>query len=377
MVVRFVDGTSAQGGLVTMDGQTLSLVVDPATSVHDLADVIAIEVGDPLKAADPTADRWVLLAGGDRAPLSPFDLVDDHLVCRRAGADRRADWRVPLQFVTSVLYQPLVSRGASSHVPELSFRKFAEDTLILRDGTRLTGVLEDLSTESIRIETAVGAVSVEVERVDAIALDSALVQQPDAGPTSALLMTRDGAWLTLHAWSVNADSELEGRTHVDTEFRIPLADVARIACYGPRVVDLTTRTIADTRVTPFVSRVEEMLINRNVRGGFLGLDDREYARGFGMTSGMSATFPLEPEDRQFRAIVGLDDAVGNEGSVVFTVDVDGRRVYTSPLVTGADPAIVVGPLEIAGGKQLTLSVEFAEYGNVQDVANWSDPVILR
>ncbi|MEX0585659.1 MAG: NPCBM/NEW2 domain-containing protein, partial [Pirellulales bacterium] len=300
------------------------------------------------------------------------------LVCRWSTAGERPDWRVPLQFVTAALFQPVrPGGGGMSRVPELSFRQFREDTVILRDGKQLTGVLEDVGADSIRMETAVGAVSVEAARVAAIALDSALVRAPAAAENSALVMTKDGAWLTLHEWTVSETGELAGRTSIGIEFRAPLADVVKIACYGPDVVDLTTRTPIEMNVTPFISRTAEMLVNRNVRGGFLRLEGRESPRGFGMTSGMSATFAVEPGDRQFRATVGLDDMVGDAGSVEFALELDGRRIFTSPMLTGADAAVVVGPLDIAGGERLTLTVEFAEYGNVQDVANWCDVVIVR
>jgi hypothetical protein len=151
----------------------------------------------------------------------------------------------------------------------------------------------------------------------------------------------------------------------------------QIACYGPRVIDLTRRSPREVVSEPFVSRQHKLQINRNVRGGWLQLNGRSHARGFGMTSGMSATFDLEPGDRQLKATVGIDDSVGPAGSVIFAVDLDGRRIFTSPVVRGGDTPLTIGPLEIAGGKTLTLSVEFADYGHLQDIANWCDPLILR
>jgi hypothetical protein len=220
-------------------------------------------------------------------------------------------------------------------------------------------------------------VPVETARVEAIALDAALVRAPVTKERAALVVTRDGAWLTLYDWSIGGSGELTGMTGPGVELRAPLADVVRMTCFGPRVIDLTTRQPVDVHVTPFVSRAAELLVNRNVRGGFLRLQGREHARGLGMTSGMSATFPLEQGDRQFRATVGLDDCVGDDGSVVFAVDLDGRRVFTSPVLTGRDAPLAIGPLDVAGGERLTLSVEFAQRGNVQDVANWCDVVVTR
>lgn len=372
---QLVDGRNIKGTTPSIDANVLSLAVDGKKQQFSLDDLLVIHF--PATVGQPTARSWLLLSNGDRAPLSPIDLVDDAFICRWNDAQQRANWRVPLELVTALLRQPLNVSETLSLLPELSRRAFTEDTLILSDGTRLAGALEGVTVESFRVETAVGVVPVEAARVEAVAMNAALVQRPEPPERSTLVILRDGAWLTLQDLGTTSDGSLTGRTAFDAELKVPLAEVARIAFYGSRSIDLTHRMPTKVTTLPFVSRKHDMLGNRNVRGGWLQLGGRSHARGLGMTSGMSATFDLEPGDREFQATVGIDDSVGANGSVVFAVDVDDRRIFTSPVVHGGDAPLAIGPLDIAGGQRLRLSVEFADYGNVQDVANWCDPVILR
>jgi len=367
------DGSTADGEVAQITPDAFTLRRDGQDTSVSRNEIIAVEFAAP--APDPPTESWLLFSNGDRAPLAPVDLVDDQLGCRWPSATGRPQWHIPVEFVTALLRQPLVNFD-SPLLAELSSRTFADDTLILQDGSRITGALEAAGAESFRMETAVGPVIIEAMRVAAIAMNSALIQRPPSPDEFSVLTLRDGAWLTLHDVQMSNDG-VTGQTSFRSEFRAPLADLATISFFGPATADLTLREPAHVAAIPFVSRAPRLQVNRNVRGGWLALGGRTLPRGFGMTSGMAATFALAAEDREFLATIGLDDAVGDAGSVVFTVDVDDRRLFTSPVLTGRDAPLQVGPLDVAGGRRLTLSVEFGEFGHVQDVADWCDPILLR
>jgi hypothetical protein len=52
-------------------------------------------------------------------------------------------------------------------------------------------------------------------------------------------------------------------------------------------------------------------------------------------------------------------------------------VYASPTQTGGSPALFIGPIDVSGKKRLTLIVDFGERGDVQDHADWCDPVLVE
>jgi hypothetical protein len=59
---------------------------------------------------------------------------------------------------------------------------------------------------------------------------------------------------------------------------------------------------------------------------------------------------------RFLATVGVDDAAGRRGSVVFRVLVDGEEVFATEALSAADPARLVS-LDIGGAATLTLIAE--------------------
>jgi hypothetical protein len=86
---------------------------------------------------------------------------------------------------------------------------------------------------------------------------------------------------------------------------------------------------------------------------------------------------LNREYRSFRATIGIDDEAEEGGSAIFAVEVDGSRIYTSPLVTGRSQPIEVGPLNVAEVDEMTLVVDYGEYGDILDYADWGNAVLLR
>ena len=72
----------------------------------------------------------------------------------------------------------------------------------------------------------------------------------------------------------------------------------------------------------------------------------------------------------FRARVGVDDEVGNRGSVVFKVFVNGKSRYTSPVLRGSQGsrAVLVG---LTGATTLKLVVTKAGDGAANDHADWA------
>ncbi|MBY0395352.1 MAG: NPCBM/NEW2 domain-containing protein, partial [Thermoleophilia bacterium] len=87
-------------------------------------------------------------------------------------------------------------------------------------------------------------------------------------------------------------------------------------------------------------------------------------------------YRLEPGDRRFQATVGLDDAAGPLGSVVFKVRVDNREVVeTPPMVVGDAPRAL--DVDLSGASTLILQTEFGGRGGVRDLADWVEARIIR
>ncbi|GBF06815.1 glycosyl hydrolase family protein [Deinococcus aerius] len=109
-------------------------------------------------------------------------------------------------------------------------------------------------------------------------------------------------------------------------------------------------------------------------GGPLSIGGVRFDRGFGAHANSAMTFALAGQCREFTASVGLDDEVGQRGSVVFQVYGDGTKLYDSGVMRGTDGARALG-VDVSGKDELRLVVTDAGDGISHDHADWGSPML--
>ncbi|MBC8108050.1 MAG: NPCBM/NEW2 domain-containing protein [Anaerolineae bacterium] len=106
-------------------------------------------------------------------------------------------------------------------------------------------------------------------------------------------------------------------------------------------------------------------------GGTITLNGTTYTKGLGVHAASELRYTLSGNYSEFRADIGIDDEVGNGGSVVFQVwDNLGNKLYDSGTMTGstATKQIVV---PVAGKQELRLITTVATNGADSDHADWA------
>jgi beta-galactosidase len=106
-------------------------------------------------------------------------------------------------------------------------------------------------------------------------------------------------------------------------------------------------------------------------GNPLTIGGTTYATGLGAHAVSVVEVYLGGRCRSFTAQVGVDDETSNAGSVAFEVLADGASRYTSPRLTGTDPALPV-TVDVTGAQVLRLRVNDGADGNAWDHADWAD-----
>ena len=114
---------------------------------------------------------------------------------------------------------------------------------------------------------------------------------------------------------------------------------------------------------------------KNVEGNPLVIAGRMYTNGVGTHATSSLRVILGKNAKSFDAAVGLDDAVGTNGSVTFEVLGDGKPLWKSGVMHGGEPAKLVA-LNLAGIQELLLLTRDADDGISHDFANWVDASII-
>ncbi|MBI4623092.1 MAG: NPCBM/NEW2 domain-containing protein [Verrucomicrobia bacterium] len=112
-------------------------------------------------------------------------------------------------------------------------------------------------------------------------------------------------------------------------------------------------------------------INRSSGGQPLSIGGKRFERGVGTHANSSYRLLLKGGTERFHASVGVDDAAGGAGSVVFLVIADGKRVFSSGTMKSGQPARKVD-VDLRGVRTLLLSVSDAGDGVSFDHANWAE-----
>ncbi|MCX5216049.1 beta-galactosidase [Kitasatospora sp. NBC_00240] len=109
----------------------------------------------------------------------------------------------------------------------------------------------------------------------------------------------------------------------------------------------------------------------------LTLAGTPYALGIGTNANSSVTLYLGGHCTRFSATVGVDDEVGNSGSVTFSVRADGTNLTTTPILRGSDTAAGTVDVPIpAGTTILELVAGDGGDGNSNDHADWANPKVF-
>ena len=142
------------------------------------------------------------------------------------------------------------------------------------------------------------------------------------------------------------------------------------------MVYLSERQPARAQYEEYVGPTLPFRADRAVDGLPIRLGGQTFDRGIGTQSRTLLAYRIQPGDRRFQALIGVNERAGPLGSVVFRVFIDRQERFKSPAMTERDPPKPLD-IDLAGGKILILVTEFGDRGNVRDLADWAEARIIR
>lgn len=110
-------------------------------------------------------------------------------------------------------------------------------------------------------------------------------------------------------------------------------------------------------------------------GHTISIGGVQYAKGLGVHAISQLTYILEGKYTQFLSEIGIDDEVGNRGSVTFEVWLDGVKVFSSPVLRGSDSPVSIS-IPVAGKNELKLIVTDGGDGISYDHADWAGALLI-
>ncbi|MEW4569700.1 NPCBM/NEW2 domain-containing protein [Tautonia sp. JC769] len=107
-----------------------------------------------------------------------------------------------------------------------------------------------------------------------------------------------------------------------------------------------------------------------VDGSPITLDGSEYAKGLGVAAPSRIELGLDGRFSRFTTDMGVDDAVGNRGSVTFEIWADDEKLFDSGTMTGGSTTKSIS-VDVTGKHLLEMIVTDAGDGRFKDSAAWA------
>ncbi|MES2793950.1 MAG: NPCBM/NEW2 domain-containing protein [Planctomycetota bacterium] len=374
--VHDLSGQVRAGKLIEISDSKIKIVGATATD-WNRPDVLRVDwMPQPEALLDNSPQ--VLLGNGDRLGIRPQTIDAETLTAQWGRFPAWPPLAVPLETVRgALLIPPRNPLERSQAIVRLRDQRETQDIFYLSNGDRLLGQLENFQGDAFELTAATGKVSVPVATVRAFGMNPELTSFPPAKGSQALLTLSDGSVLTVQEVAFTNKEGLRCRAAFGSELQFPPEYLVSLQFLGGRVTYLAELEPKEYVSTPYLSRKWPLRKNQNAVGGPLRLGGKEYARGLGLHSQSLVTYSLNQQYTVFQATIGIDAVTEGRGSVIFRVLADGKPLFTSDVVRGKTPAIVVGPLPMKDVGQLTLAVDFADQGDILDHADWCDALLIK
>ncbi|MBI3862672.1 MAG: NPCBM/NEW2 domain-containing protein [Planctomycetia bacterium] len=370
------DGKIKAGTLTELGSGQLGLgMPDPAQ--FKTRNLVLLNFKERTSTLGPN-DPLVVLSGGDRLALIPESIDDEALTGRWARAPARQAIRVPLESVRGIIFdRPSHAAGFSRLLDLLLDGGESHDTVVLGNGDVLQGEFGGLNEKELTLSTPAGRSSIDRQGLRAVIFNPTLTNSEPLRGEGALVSLTDGSRFRARDLKFAPRDQLSLRPQFGGELSIPLSDVASVRFLEGCATYLSDLPPADYKFEPFFDVEWPLRRDRSVAGGYLKLRGAEFPKGLGVHSRSAVTYRLDGKFRRLHAIVGIDDSASGKGSAIFEVLLDGKVAYRSDVLTGASPAAKIDILNLAGAKTLTLRVDFAGDGDIQDHADWCDALVVK
>jgi hypothetical protein len=286
--------------------------------------------------------------------------------------------KLPLETVRGlVLRRPTGGPAGVRLLNQLIDYREPQDTIVMANGDTLSGEFAGLDEKRLLLETPLGKSPIERSGIRAVLFNPTLTSTESLKGEGVLISLVDGSRFRARELAFGPLDRLTLRTLFGIELELPLSAVESMRFLGGCATYLSDLAPAEYKFEPFLKLDWPLRIDRNVSGGFLTLRGVEYPRGLGVHSRSTITYRLDGKFRWFHAILGIDDDTSGKGSVVFEVLADGKRICKSDILTGSSAPVPLERLDVSGAKLLTLRVDYATQGDIQDHADWCDALLIR
>jgi hypothetical protein len=324
---------------------------------------------------EPTRGPLVLLADGG---LLVGDVLGTEKERLKLDCDLLGPLELPLGQLAGVVFDPPAQRQRRDLLLDrLAHAAGDSDRLVLSNGDELTGLIEAVEDDRVRLATKDGPVAIERSRIAAVVFNPLLRQKPAREGLRAWVGLADGTRLIAGGLLIDGSS-VQLTTAGRQTWKTSPKEIVSLQPLGGRATYFSDLKAAGYSHEPFLNlRWPSYGTDRNVTGGLLRCGGRLYLKGLGVHSHARLSYRLSEPYKRFEAELGIDDSTAGGGSVRFEVRVDGRQKYASDRIVRGGIAPVPVSVDLDGAKHLELIVDYADRADELDHADWLDARLVR
>ncbi|HVX12681.1 MAG TPA: NPCBM/NEW2 domain-containing protein [Pirellulales bacterium] len=335
--------------------------------------------------AEPRTDRQLVLTDGGLIAVRrdpPPTIDQDHVV---AISDTLGELKLPLKKLAGVLLHAPIDpqrrdrmaariRNRAAHAEkDATAPADNADRLLLENGDELRGRIAAMSESRVEFQADLGPLTVELERISALAFNPSLRAAAKANGPRWRLGFADGSLLMAQSIRLH-----EGQLQVTVADTAPLTsheEPVFLQSLGGPIQYLSDLPPASFRQIAYLDLPYAYQLDANVDGTRLRAGGRLFTKGIGMHSTSRLTWQLESAYRRFEADLAIDDQTRGQGSVVFRLFSGSREIYKSPIVRGGDAPLPIS-VELDDTRQLSLVVDYADRADTLDHADWCNARLI-
>jgi hypothetical protein len=344
-----------------------------------VAGLVSLRRVDVLLPAPPTGSQLVT-AAGDRISGTLNGGDAKRLKFRPVAAGD--DWPVALDAIAAVW---VTAPPAGTPLEPADYPWLAgtppRDVLLYRNGDAVRGALNGFTETGVKFAPDGNpAREVPLKDLAAVGFNPRFARARKPKGVYALATLADGTRLSVTEPLAKGNAVV-AKALCGPDVEIPLSKLVSLDVLQGAATYLSDLTPKKTEVAGFLGDGWRPVSDRSVRGRPLLLltkdGDAAFNKGLGTHPKTTLTYDLGGKFTRFEALVGLDAATGKRGRASVRVLLDGKDVGPADLKTLTAGAAVPVRLDVRGGKELVLVIDFGPAGDVQADVNWGDARLVE
>lgn len=374
--------------ILTISGQWITgELLDFAASGPRVRSGDNIQVPDWIRAEFPAArsepstspKTWIELTNGDRLAVSLVSASPEGIRAHRGSANDAQAFTVPLEFVQSISWDLEATPPIPMNPTQASSAAASLDVATLVNGDTVSGEFVAISRRELTMDSAAGAVlHLPLERVRRLQFSPLLLTRDGFAAARGLVQLEDGSWLSCQSWNRTESGQWSVIPVFADGMEMPDERIRSIRRQTRRFVPLSSLSPEEYRSRPYFGGPHPLERNRSAALTALQVNGSTWPRGLGVRSRCELTYQLQQQFERFQSELGLDDVACERGDVTYQILVDGQVVVQGALDRSRrDHSIVTINFDIQGARTMQLIVDYGRNGDICDVVDWLDPVLIR